>query len=167
MLKQVYTLKIFFYLLFYVPLKNISLIWRRHHYWWRAAKFRPMLDAQGLWAGRDLYRARPAVTRGLGFSGLIRRTAPFSRLLRHAKGYGESTCILTRILTSFFLSEIDRYRHSNVRLRLRNALYRSVQETNCTVQEPYRTVKKASCNVNKNTYVPHCLRCLWRNVISP
>jgi hypothetical protein len=23
-------------LLFYVPLKNISLIWRRHHYWWRA-----------------------------------------------------------------------------------------------------------------------------------
>jgi hypothetical protein len=31
------------YLRFYVPLKNISLIWRRHHYRWRAAKFRPML----------------------------------------------------------------------------------------------------------------------------
>jgi hypothetical protein len=31
-------------------------------------------------AGRDLYRATPAVTRDLGFSGLIRRTAPFSRL---------------------------------------------------------------------------------------
>jgi hypothetical protein len=63
------------YLRFYVPLKNISLIWRRHHCRWRAAKFRPMLGAQGLWAGRDLYRATPAVTRGLGFSGLIRRTA--------------------------------------------------------------------------------------------
>jgi hypothetical protein len=85
------------YLRFYVPLKNISLIWRRHHCRWRAAKFRPMLGAQGLWAGRDLYRATPAVTRGLGFSGLIRRTAPFSRLLRHTRGCGGS--ILTRILT--------------------------------------------------------------------
>jgi hypothetical protein len=37
-------------------------IWRRHHRRWRAAKFRPMLVAQGLWAGRDLYRPTPAVT---------------------------------------------------------------------------------------------------------
>jgi hypothetical protein len=29
------------YLWFYVPPKNISLIWRRHHCRWRAAKFRP------------------------------------------------------------------------------------------------------------------------------
>jgi hypothetical protein len=42
------------YLRFYVLLKNISLIWRRHHCRWRAAKFRPMLGAQGLWAGRWL-----------------------------------------------------------------------------------------------------------------
>ena len=47
---------------FYVPFKNFSLIWRRHHCRCRAAKFRPMLGAQGLWAGRDLYRATPAVT---------------------------------------------------------------------------------------------------------
>jgi hypothetical protein len=60
------------YLRFYVPLNNFSLI--------RAKKFRPMFGAQGLWAGKDLYRATPAVTRDLGFSGLIRRTAPFSRL---------------------------------------------------------------------------------------
>jgi hypothetical protein len=33
------------YLLFYVPLKNISLIWRSHHNRWRAAKFRLMLGA--------------------------------------------------------------------------------------------------------------------------
>jgi hypothetical protein len=39
-------------------------------------KIWPMLGAQGLWEGRDLYLATPAVTRGLGFSGLIRRTAP-------------------------------------------------------------------------------------------
>jgi hypothetical protein len=64
------------YLLFYVPLKNISLIWRRHQYRWRVAKFRLMLGAQGLWAGRDLYRATAVVTRDLGFFGLIRRTAP-------------------------------------------------------------------------------------------
>jgi hypothetical protein len=85
------------FLLFYVPLKNISLIWRRHHCRWRAAKFRPMLGAQGLWAGRDRFRATPAVTRGLSFSGLIRRTAPFSRLLRHV--WRCRGPILTRILT--------------------------------------------------------------------
>ena len=85
------------YLRFYVPLKNFLLIWRRHHSRWRAAKFRPMLGAQGLWAGKDLYRATPAVTRDLGFSGLIRRTAPLSRLLRHTRERGGS--ILTRILT--------------------------------------------------------------------
>jgi hypothetical protein len=89
------------YLGFYVPLKNISLIWRRHHCRWRAAKFRPMLGARGLWAGRDLYRATPTVTRDLGFSGLIRRTAPFSRLLRHTRGCGGS--ILTRILTGIMI----------------------------------------------------------------
>jgi hypothetical protein len=81
------------YLRFYVLLKNFSLTKRRH----RVAKFRPMLGAQGLWAGRDFYRATPAVKRDLGFSGLIRRTAPFSRLLRHTRGCGGS--ILTRILT--------------------------------------------------------------------
>jgi hypothetical protein len=85
------------YLRFYVPLKNFSLILRRHHCRWRAAKFRPMLGAQGVWAGRDLYRATPAVTRDLGFSGLICRNALFSRFLRHTRGSGGS--ILTRILT--------------------------------------------------------------------
>jgi hypothetical protein len=85
------------YLRVYVPLKNISLIWRRHHCRWRAAKFRPMLGTLGLWAGRDLYRGTPAVTRGLGFSGVIRRTAPFSGLLRHTRVCGWS--ILTQILT--------------------------------------------------------------------
>jgi hypothetical protein len=55
------------YLRFYVPLKNFSLIWRRHHCRWRAAKFGPMLGAQGLSAGRDHYRATPAVTWDLGF----------------------------------------------------------------------------------------------------
>jgi hypothetical protein len=78
-------------------LKNISLIWRRHHCRWRAAKYRPMLGVQGRRAGRDLYRATPAVTWDLGFSGLIRSTAPFSCLWRQKKGCGGS--ILTRILT--------------------------------------------------------------------
>jgi hypothetical protein len=45
----------------------------------------------------DLYRATLAVTRGLGFSNLIRRAAPFSRLLLHTRGCGGS--ILSRILT--------------------------------------------------------------------
>jgi hypothetical protein len=87
------------YLRFYVPLKNFSLIWRRHHCQWRAAKFGPMLCAQGLWACSPSFQdgflmfpfvgiligATPAVTRDLGFSGLIQRTAPFSHLLQHTR----------------------------------------------------------------------------------
>jgi hypothetical protein len=85
------------YLLFYVPLRNLSLIWRRHHYLWRAAKFRPMLGAQGLWAGTDLYHATPAVTQDLGFSSLIQWIAPLRRLLLNTMECGGS--IVTRILT--------------------------------------------------------------------
>jgi hypothetical protein len=92
------------YLLFYVPLKNISLKWRRHHCRWRAAKFRPMLGTHGLWAWRNLYRATPTVTRDLGFFGLIRRATSFSRLLRHAWGRGGP--ILTRILTGLTIGNL-------------------------------------------------------------
>jgi hypothetical protein len=53
--------------LFHITLNNFLLLWRRQHCWWRAAKFRPMIGAQGFWAGRDFYRASPAVTRGLVF----------------------------------------------------------------------------------------------------
>ena len=55
------------YLLFYVRLKNVSLIWRHQHCRWKTAKFRPMVSTQGLWAGMDLYHATPAVIRGLSF----------------------------------------------------------------------------------------------------
>jgi hypothetical protein len=84
------------YLPFYLSRKKFSLIWTCHHCQWRAAKFRPMLSAQGLWAGGDLYRATPTVTGRLGFFSFIRRIASFNRLLRHAlacRGF-----ILTRIL---------------------------------------------------------------------
>jgi hypothetical protein len=80
------------YLLFYVPLKNFSL--RRHHCWWRDAKLRRMLGTQGNWAGRNLYRCTPAVTRVLNFSCIIWRTAPFSRLLRHTRECGRSSRVL-------------------------------------------------------------------------
>jgi hypothetical protein len=56
-----------------------------------------LLGAHGLWAGRDFYRATLTVTWGIGFSGLIRRTAPSSRLLIHA--WGCEGTILTWILT--------------------------------------------------------------------
>jgi hypothetical protein len=82
------------------PIKNFLLIWRCHHCRWRASKFWPMLGAQGLWVGRDLYRATPAVTWDVGFYDLIWRTAPFSRLLQHTRGCGGS--ILTWILMALF-----------------------------------------------------------------
>jgi hypothetical protein len=81
-----------------------------------------MLGAQGLCTGRDLYRATPAVTRGLGFSGLIRKTAPFSRLIRHTRGCGGS--FLTRILTG--LRERLKYKENE---QLRNKTERVLRKT--------------------------------------
>jgi hypothetical protein len=37
------------------------------------SKFRPMLGAQCLWADGDLYRATPAVLRGLGFFHIVQK----------------------------------------------------------------------------------------------
>jgi hypothetical protein len=78
------------YLRFYVPLKNLSLIWKRHHCRWRAAKSKFMFDAC-LSAGMDLYCATPVSTHGFGFPSLIRKTAPFT--------WGCGGFILTRVLT--------------------------------------------------------------------
>ena len=100
------------YLLFYVTLENVSLMWRRYHCRWRAAKFRPMFGIQGLRAGRNLFRATPVVTQDLGFSGLIRMTAPFSHhLLQHERGCWEP--ILTRTRTPMGHSEEIQISQSN------------------------------------------------------
>jgi hypothetical protein len=48
-----------------------------HHYRWQGCKFRPMLGAQGLWTGRDFYRATPTATRNPGLYGLIRKTGTY------------------------------------------------------------------------------------------
>jgi hypothetical protein len=107
--------------LFYVPLKNFSLIGRRNHCRWRVAKFRLMLGAQGLWAGRDLYRATPTVSRDLGFSGLIRRTAPFSRLLRLTMGCARS--ILTRIHTGHNVHWKSKEKTCKLKIRKKNFFF--------------------------------------------
>jgi hypothetical protein len=73
----VYSLMIDWLFTVLLPAQEYLTNTRRNHCRWRAAKFRPMLGAQVHWAGRDLYRDTPAVTRGLGFSSLIRRIAPF------------------------------------------------------------------------------------------
>jgi hypothetical protein len=62
--------------------KKFSLIGRRHHCQWRATNFRPMLVAQGLWVGSDLYCATPAVKRGLVFSGYIQMDCPIQLPLK-------------------------------------------------------------------------------------
>jgi hypothetical protein len=57
-----------------------TYIWRSHHYRWRAAKFRRMLGAS----------ATSAAKLGLGFSSLIRRTAPNSIASYDTQGDVES-----------------------------------------------------------------------------
>jgi hypothetical protein len=90
----------------------LHCIWKHHHCQWRAAKFRLMFGAQGLWAGRDLYCATPNVTCMMGprlfrsfpkdrpilspslTSKMMLSTypksdphrSPFSRLLWHTRG---------------------------------------------------------------------------------
>ena len=77
-----------------LTLENVSLIWKRHHRRQRVAKLSHLRGAgkNDLWAGRDLYRATPAVSRGLGFCSLIRRTRPLlmdTRLVRQAREHTE------------------------------------------------------------------------------
>ena len=55
---------LFLFLLFN---KNFSLRWKRQHCRWRAEQLRPILGAQSLWAGMDLYSGTLAVTWSLGF----------------------------------------------------------------------------------------------------
>ena len=76
-----------------VRLENISLTWGRRRLIFeirsitikhketltlsvKGCNFRHILGNYYLLAGRDLYRATPAVKRGLGFCGLIRRNVP-------------------------------------------------------------------------------------------
>jgi hypothetical protein len=85
---KIHMLEVIDYLVFYVPLKNIQLVWR---FEWslpmKGCQFRPMLSAQGLWAGPGEIFIVPHLLQyvwDLSFSGLIRRTAPINCLLRLA-----------------------------------------------------------------------------------
>ena len=62
---------------------------RMFHSYWHVTILlaKEMIGAYCVWAGRDLYRARPAVTRDLIVYGLVWRTAPFSRFLRQVRDY--------------------------------------------------------------------------------
>ena len=54
---------------------NFQLFGGCRHYRRQGYKFRPMLGAhEGLWSGRDLYRATPTATRDLGLYDLIWKT---------------------------------------------------------------------------------------------
>ena len=74
------------YLWFYVPLKNFSLIWRRHHCRWRAAKFRPMLGAQGLWEGRGSLSCHTCCDTGPRFFQFHPKDRPIQSLLTTHEG---------------------------------------------------------------------------------
>jgi hypothetical protein len=51
-----------FVLWYFYACQVLAWLWRRHHYRWKAVKCKPILCAQGLWAGRNLYPAIFAVT---------------------------------------------------------------------------------------------------------
>jgi hypothetical protein len=76
--------KLIDYLRFYVPLKNFSLIWRRHHCRWRAANF-GLCSALRAFEQVGIFIMSHLLWHGTSvFSSLIRRTTPFSR--QHTRG---------------------------------------------------------------------------------
>jgi hypothetical protein len=110
-----------------------------------------MLGAQGLWAERDLYRATPTVTRGLGFSGLIRRTAPFSRLLRNTRGCGGS--ILIRILMRVLVKWDRSYVFKNKRISNRTPYGIAAQ-----LKYTWSMIAVQNCSI-PSAYLQHCCKC--------
>ena len=64
----------------------------------RTVEFGPLLGACGLWVGRDLYRAVPALTRDLGSHTRIRRNAPLSQLLRQEIVLWKFIILLRRLM---------------------------------------------------------------------
>lgn len=101
-------------LLLNIPLEKIYLILRRHHWWWWDAKFIPML---GFRARRDFYRATSTVLHGLGFCGVIRRTAPDNHLNDEQEVRGP---ILTRIPLGLKLYNAIKHKY----WKLRHEYYR-------------------------------------------
>jgi hypothetical protein len=77
----------------------------------------------------SIYRTTHALKRGLGFSGLMRRTTPFSHLLRHTKWCGGS--ILTRILT-----------HKNAILSCIASLLKNIEDIHSSSMQ-YLNLKRA------------------------
>ena len=47
--------------LIFLLFENISLMWRCHHWGWRAAKVRSMLGTYRPWAGEDIYYPTPVL----------------------------------------------------------------------------------------------------------
>ena len=68
-----------------VPLENIALIWRRHHYKGRTAKI-TVFTAYDLWARRDLHRVMSYVTIVRFLRSLPNGRPIYIRLARQAKG---------------------------------------------------------------------------------
>ena len=81
-----------------------ELIWRNLHFM-TTKDWTFKAHARHLWAGRDVYRATPAVARGLGFYSLIRKTVPDTRLFTTSMEYRE--LILTRIPTGLIMKSTN------------------------------------------------------------
>lgn len=73
-----YTLNYFFF-------EITSLIWKRLHCRWTAAKFTITIGAYVLWNRRNLYCVIPAMTRDRNLHGLIRETVPYLSRWRQSR----------------------------------------------------------------------------------
>lgn len=80
------------HILFRVVLEIISFLCGRHRCRWMTSKHWPLICTYGLWARRILSMPYIAVTRGLGFQGIIRRTTPFCRHVRILRIYSNPIC---------------------------------------------------------------------------
>ena len=77
---------------FFLPTRKFSLTWRRCHCRWRAANFCPMLGTRGHWAVKVLWRATPAVTRGIRLLWSSPRTRDTQTYCRALGSGAVTTC---------------------------------------------------------------------------
>ena len=93
-----YTLNYFFF-------EITSLIWKRLHCRWTAAKFTITIGAYVLWNRRNLYCVIPAKTRGRNLHGLIRETIIMSNC--HALRISSKKMHISVINTFMLLTKHD------------------------------------------------------------
>ena len=110
-----------FCVLFYVRFKNISRIWRRHHYRCRTPKWRPMIGTCSPWAKEIFIVGNTCWDSGPRFLRSYPKDCPNIVVLNIKHGYWGPTCILPASRRNCSMLHVEgkcrrRYNHKMLQL---------------------------------------------------